>query len=137
MRLWRIPYRWTYRPFHNILWIVTDLRDGVKNIVRWVPRIWFDHDYAWEPLAEIMEYKLERLANAMEHGHHLNGPRDARRCRTCVTLIRRLLADDYFENAVKHHGETQYAYKLALWTQRNDQRHLGKLLGKYLNHWWE
>jgi hypothetical protein len=85
-----------------------------------------------------MEYKLDRLGRSIQYGHHLYGERDARRIRTCVTLIRRLRADNYYwDEAKKVYGETGFAAQLAADNQRNDQRHLGVLLGKYLTHWWD
>ncbi len=138
MKLYRVPYRWLPRTFFsNIWWIVTDIRDGVRNVFRWAPVVWFDDDSDWTHLAIIMEYKLRRWSQFEEsHGHHVTSKRDAKRMLICADLLRRLQADEYFENAVKYFGETVQATKASQRHQSSDQRYLGLILGKYLNHWW-
>lgn len=122
-------------------WLADHWRDiyyGIRNVLRWTPVIWFDEDFDWACLAEVMEFKLNLMAEEFHsHGHHLNSELDARRCRTCAILLRRLIDDNYWEEAIKRFGESRLAATHSSQVQKNDQRYLGLLLGKYMNHWWD
>src|SRR4051812_6087456 len=95
-----VPYRWLPRTiWTNIDSCWWDFRHGIHNLWRWLPVIWFDHDFDWAFTGLILEIKLRRLADCMENGYHLNGARDAKQARTCAALLKRLRDDDYFDNA--------------------------------------
>lgn len=136
----RIPYRWDRpRTFcKNVWWIITDIRDGICNVFRWSKVIWFDSDYDWEYLAEVMEYKLRRMSKGFkEHGHHVNADLDAHRMLVCAELLKRLREDEYWQNAQIRFGKSTLAANHSQMVQKNDQKYLGVILGKYLNHWWD
>jgi hypothetical protein len=137
--MFRVPYRWlpsTILPNLQSCW--WDIRDGVRNLWRWLPVIWFDCDWDWCYLAELMEVKLRRMAEHEERrGHHVTSLLDAKRQRVCAELLRRLREDDYFRNAERRFGHTGLAADFAMQQRRADQRYLGVLLGKYLTHWWD
>lgn len=107
--------------------------------------IWFDADFDWSDTAKILEIKLRRLADCMEYGHHVNGKRDAKQARTCAALLKRLMDDNYFENAGhdfktwprKSDFERRRIAKHSHYMGNQDQRYLGLLLGKYLRNWWD
>lgn len=137
--MFRIPYRWTWRTTWSNLhscWI--DIRYGVRNLWRWLPIVWFDDDSDWSHLAEMMERKLRWSAEHEErYGHHVGSKLDAKRMRICADLLKRLRADEYWGNAAIRFGETTAAAKASQAQQKNDQRYLGLILGKYLTHWWD
>lgn len=137
--MFRVPYRWLPRTFYgNIKWIISDIVDGVKNVIRWTPIIWYDADFDWMYLAQIMEYKLRRMANYEEiYGHHLTSLRDAKNQKICANLLKRLNADEYYKNAKIRFRDDLQAARHCEVVQRNDQKYLGMLLGKYLNTWWD
>lgn len=140
MAIWRVPYRWLPRTFwKNIRSMAEDIFYGIRNVMRWTPVIWFDADFDWEYLAVVMEYKLNRMADALKDGHHVGSEIDARRCRVCAQLIARLRGGivDYADNAKKFFGDTSFAVKRAGEQQKADKRYLGLLIGKYLDHWWD
>lgn len=169
-----VPYKWTRRPWENISHLWHDLTNGIANLVRWFPLVWRDRDWDWSYMAQMMEYKLNRMSDTFsKYGHHKNNKLDAKRCRICAILLRRLLDDEYYELAggararedmahLMEHGfdtepcedhpghvemvrrnepipreEARLYYKRARALQMNDQKYLGILLGKYLNHWWD
>jgi len=105
-----------------------DIRNGIINIFRWIPVIWFDYDFDWEPLAKIMEYKLRRMEKVLRHGNHVGCEKDARRILICAVLLKRLREDNYWEeNKGKN---TNYRAKY-------DQEYCFKLMSKYLRGWWD
>jgi hypothetical protein len=139
MPLFRVPYRWLPSTFwRNIYCIWRDLYIGVYNVFRWIPVIWFDRDWDWVYLADIMEYKLNRMGKTVQDGCHLYRDRDARRIRMAALLLTRLSADDYGENASKafKYGTRPWAREINA-VQKQDQEMLGKLIGKYFTHWWD
>lgn len=139
MSILRVPYRWVPRRYwSNLSYLWSDLTQGVANVFRWIPVIWFDRDWDWCHLADVMEYKLRRMAHLEETvGHHVGSKRDAKRMRVCADLLKRLNDDEYWESAVKRFGETPHAAKFCQQHSENDKRYLGMILGKYLNHWWD
>jgi hypothetical protein len=135
----RIPYRWTWHTFHKNIWsVVDDIYRGIANVIRWAPVIWYDADFDWDYLANVMEYKLRRMANWFdEWGNHVNAEHDARQMRVCAELLKRLRDDDYWENAKIRFGATAQASKYAGRHAANDQAYLGKTIGKHLRCWWD
>ena len=144
--MFRVPYRWLPRtiwPNLHSCWY--DFAQGIRNLWRWLPVIWFDDDSDWDYTAIILEIKLRRLADCMEHGYRTNGKRHARQARTCAALLKRLIADEYFDNAgycrstwpalpnARCRQIIEHAERMA----QQDQRYLGMLLGKYLRNWWD
>jgi hypothetical protein len=137
--IFRVPYRWLSRRFFtNIWWIITDITGGICNVIRWTPVIWFDADFQWDYLAHVMEYKLRRSARLeLTVGHHTNSKRDGKRMLICADLLKRLRADEYWDNAVKRFGESTQAAKFCAAQQKADQQYLGNLIGKHFTHWWD
>jgi hypothetical protein len=137
--LFHVPYRWLPSTFwQNIRHIVYDLCRGVYNVIRWIPIIWLDRDWDWVYLAAVMEYKLNRMAVAIENGCHVGRERDARRIRTAALLCKRMREDNYSDNASKAFGYgTRFWAKEIGAVEKQDQEMLGKLIGKYFTHWWD
>jgi hypothetical protein len=136
----RIPYRWGARPFTNIKWIIEDLFwYGPRNVIRWLPKIWLDADFDYSYLLKLMEYKLSRMADVQAKGFHLNRDRSARQMKVCAALCKRLSNEDsYYRNADK-----VFPMRGKWWSQhitnaqKQDQQMLGKIIGKYITHWWD
>lgn len=111
---------------------------GIKNIIRWAPVIWDDVDWDWTSLATIMEYKLRRSAHLEETiGHHTTSLHDAHDMKICANILKRLLDDNYWENAIIRFGATPQAAKFSMEQQAYDQRYLGLIIGKHLTGWWD
>ncbi len=119
---------------------------GLCNVWRWTPVIWDDQDWDWQFLAKIMEYKLRRMAARFEQGkHHVGTIKEAKRMKVCAELLKRLQEDNYFENAgysrlgwnYKSDAEKTRIVNHMMKMQKNDQAYLGKILGKFLCHWWD
>lgn len=116
--------------------IVLDIRYGLRNLIRWFPIIWFDRDFDWDFLAQIMEFKLRRMALIFDKGYHVGSENDARQCRICAELLKRMTEDNYHENARKAF-RGKFAIDHTMNMAKQDQRYLGVLIGKYLTHWWD
>jgi hypothetical protein len=140
MKLFRVPYRWLPRTaWRNIHGILHDLIHGVRNVLRWIPVIWFDIDWDHSALLQILEYKFRRMAEQFErHGMTISTPQIAKQLRICAVLCRRLNEEEYYENAAKAFGYGTKAWsKECSAVQNQDQEMLGRIIGKYLCHWWD
>lgn len=139
MPIFKTPYRWLPSTINrNISHAVYDIRHGIVNSFRWIPVIWFDHDYDWGFLNTILIYKLERMAKTMENGHLMNCERRARQLRICATLCRRLRDEPYYDIAeMRHPGKGKFWAKMVADLGKQDQTLLGKMIGKYYTHWWD
>ena len=137
--IFRTPYRWTWHTaMGNIWWAITDITDGIRNVIRWTPVIWYDADFDWRYLARVMEYKLRRSAHLeLTIGHHVGSQRDGRRMLVCAELLKRLQEDDYWERAVARFGETKRAADVSSAQHHAEQQYLGSMIGKYLTGWWD
>lgn len=139
MRVFRIPYRWTWRTaWTNITSAVDDVTHGIGNIIRWIPVIWFDADFDWGYLNSILIYKFKRMAKTLEDGPTMSGSRHARQLRICAELCRRMGENVYFDIAAKRYPEQRGKAwgKMINDLKSQDQKLLGKLIGKHYQSWW-
>jgi hypothetical protein len=102
----------------------------IKNIARWIPIIWQDNDFDWTALTRVMRFKMGHLAETMQNGHLVGGPRYARQVRVCIHLLNRMEDNDYYNNPNIGIKGWHEAFM-------RDQKLLGRLIGKYLSCWWD
>lgn len=140
-RFYRIPYRWLPRTFFkNVHFILRDLFwYGPKNLIRWAPVIWLDADFDWSFLAEVMQYKLDRMAKGFHKwGHHTRAEKDSRRIKVCAHLLRRLIEDKYSDNAA-----AGFVYGTKAWADEwkhvaeQDEELLFTIMRKHWRGWWD
>lgn len=140
MKLWRTPYRWMWKTaWTNLRSNWGDLIWGVRNVMRWIPVIWFDADWDYAYLLDIMAYKFRRMAEWHERAQIIaDWEKVARQCRTCAVLCERMSAGNYSGNAA-----SGFVYGTKAWgmeinhVQQQDREMLGRIIGKYLDHWWD
>lgn len=116
-----------------------DIHQGIGNLITWFPIIWQDRDWDWEYLATMMEKKLRHMYELeTRYGYHTTSKRDARNQLICATLLKRLMDDNYFKVTEKVYGRVcTGSVELASANQKHEQELLGKIIGKYLTHWWD
>jgi hypothetical protein len=128
MRIFAVPFRWLPRTFFkNISSCIYDIYRGVRNVYRWTPVIWFDIDFDWEPLAEIMEYKLRRMSKCLNNGWSVGCGKSARETLICAELLKRLREDEIDWKRLKLHERKMRYYN----------EYFGKIIGKRLRWWWD
>lgn len=132
---WRTPAR----TVKNLWYIAQDLFwYGPKNVCRWAPIIWMDADFDYAFLLTVMEYKLRRLSDCLENGHLSNGSRYARQTLIAAALCKRIREDKVYRKSAEvwpENGPHQSRHVLSI--KKQDQEMLGKLIGKYITHWWD
>lgn len=83
-----------------------DIKVGIKNLIEWLPVIWKDRWWDHTFLYEMLRFKLSIMERKIrKHGIHLNAHDDADQIKLCVSLLDRLIDDDYHENAFKNHDK--------------------------------
>lgn len=139
-KFYSVPYRWMPKTFfRNVKSIVEDLFWYVpRNMIRWAPVIWRDADFDWSFLAEIMEYKISRMAEGFEkYGHHIGSEKSARRMRVCSHLLRRLIKNEYFKNTDKGFPRYKYSGTEAGKLAKQDEELLFTIMRKHWRGWWD
>ena len=117
-----------------------NLRYGVENLIRWFPIIWQDRDWDQYYLLRMMEQKFRRMAWLQEkYGSGLYHMRYCRQLRIAALLCRRMMDDEcYHENARKEFVDPSIAWaKEISAVEKQDKEMLGRLIGKYIDHWWD
>lgn len=80
--------------------------DNLCRIVDFIPVLWHDWDFDARPgLYRYMRKKLERLEPCLRNGCHVNGERDARRVQVAISVLDRIIADEYEEKELAPHDE--------------------------------
>lgn len=147
----RAPYRWLYfyngklrsSFFKNISFMWSDLKNGVRNVIRWVPVIWHDVDWDESGLLQIMEKKLRWMEKSSRKWGR--GPATTKKIRVCAELLKRINEDDYFTRAgydpktwdsVPEYQKTQIAQrstKQPSW----DLEYFSKIFSRNVLAWWD
>ena len=114
---------------------------GFRNWLRYARVVWSDEDFDWTGLVEIMAFKFEQMAEVHKNGHLLHREKYERQLRIAAHCCRRMLADEYFEQAgydpEKWPGDAAMIGQRAGWARSSDQRILGKLIGRHICCWWD
>jgi hypothetical protein len=141
-----------------------DIPQGVPNLFRWFVIIWQDRDWDQYFLLRILELKFRRMAELHEnHGHLLHASRYARQLRIAELLCKRMRKSEHdfiaegryplpenwkiwFEDIPdRRHSKicttpdpwAKPRGELAASLGKQDKEMLGRLIGKYLDHWWD
>lgn len=91
-------------PFYKIpgMWFY-NLKNGIRNLVSWVPVIWGDHDFDYHYLLRIMHHKIsmmEKFFNS-DDTHILDADEVAKDLKVCRILLKRIIDDEYILNATE------------------------------------
>lgn len=86
-------------PWYNI-------KNGVLNLIKWVPVIWQDRDWDYIFIYRILYFKLKEMEKYQRRdGIVKNHKKIADQIRLCVLLLNRLLKDEYLDNAFINHDK--------------------------------
>jgi len=76
--------------------IIKDIIQGLKNLIKWFPIIWKDRDWDYRYIYDILKLKLENQAKYIgSKGIHTTAKRDAEIMMTCVRLIDKIKDEEY------------------------------------------
>jgi len=63
----------------------------IKKVLAWLPVIWKDEDWGEHFMVRLLQFKLKRMAKALENGHTQSGPYDAHKIRVVCAHFDRYL----------------------------------------------
>jgi hypothetical protein len=79
---------------------------GIKNLITWFPVIWNDRQWDHIYFLMIVQKKLKLMESSFrKYGHHVGSEKDANKIHYAYLLTKRLIDDNYMENAFKRHTE--------------------------------
>lgn len=77
------------------------IKNGISNIIRWMPTIWRLRDWDAEYLYLLIYKHLSHVEDCLRYnGHGVNSIKDADRIRIAKNLAKRLYEHDYTSNAL-------------------------------------
>lgn len=145
MKLVAFPYRWkTPRlAWKNITHIFWDLRNGMSNIPKFFAAVWWFRPWDWTGMVELLQVCAHEMRLSIEINtvKHVGWERDRQRLLAVEQLCKRLLADDYFDNAGHNNWdklsdhEKHRAAQHASYMENQDAKYLGKML-TFVREWW-
>jgi hypothetical protein len=85
------------------------LKEGVTNLIRWVPVIWRDRDFDEHYLYVILHKKLENMENFFrsEYAYTACANETADQIEEAKDIVQRLIDDAYFTDLVEHIDTTE------------------------------
>lgn len=125
-------FKWDFKHFHR------DVTRGFKNLWRWLPIVWKDHDWDSDYIFEPLKFKIKNTADYIEKNKRFVGwEHEVRYMRICVKLIERIQSQ-YYVDEMHGYWETNMRtelmengnYSLEFDDVRND---LSIYLSKYPN----
>ncbi|WP_297419144.1 hypothetical protein [Clostridium sp.] len=98
------------------------LRRGIHNIIRYIPVIWDDEDFSYEPLYKLMYYKLKFMEDfhRSRYTWAANSDETADEIRIAKVLAKRLWQDDYLTNATIEYDKKWKNEKLFNFVPKNN-----------------
>lgn len=112
---------WEYKIYYPFHWYVKnpyqDHLGGfwrrIKQVIDYVPILWYNYDWDYTGIFELLKKKLERM-----HEIHLNGclvtsDTTAKEIKTCILLLDRIIEDDYgnYKRHEKRFGKPKFYFK--------------------------
>lgn len=77
------------------------IKNGISNIIRWVPTIWKLRDWDAEYLYLLIYKHLSHVEDCLRYnGHGVNSVKDADKIRIAKNLAKRLYKQEYVHNAL-------------------------------------
>lgn len=81
-----------------------DIKQGIRNLVRWFPAVWKDRDWDHIFLYDIMRSKLKMMEKfQFNHGICISHKEISHKIKVCRILLDRLSKDEYLDNALIPH----------------------------------
>lgn len=82
------------------------LKYGIQNCIKYFKVVWEDRDWDYHFWLKMNYAKLKSMEhNIRNNGNHVYCARDADNIKKAMLAIKRLIDDDYHENAFKNHDK--------------------------------
>jgi hypothetical protein len=106
-----------------------------RNIIRWIPILWYDENWDYFFIYNVLQKKLELTRGyLLQDGHLANNEHIASRIQTAINLIEAVKTEKYIDEML--------IFDLKNYEKSVDKHNKAKdLLFKFLNHnlhyWWD
>jgi hypothetical protein len=116
--------------FRKIKTIYYNIKNGISNIIRWIPVIWQLRDWDAGYLYVLIYKHLTHVESCLKnYGHGVNSPKYAKQVQVAKNLAKRLNEDDYLSNALipvkQKYGEAKIHFEKCdngqWWRMINDE----------------
>ena len=106
----------------------------IRTIIKWMPILWYDEDWDFYYVYNILQKKLEFVEKNMLNSSLENNKLYANKIRTAIRLIEIVKEEKYFDEVLMEDDWSKIKKAIA------KQDKAKKLLFNYLNHniesWW-
>ena len=119
-----------------------NIRNGIKNLIKWFPIVWRDRDWDEAYLLTVMEFKFKNMSHLHKnYGHLENSELYASQLARAAELTERIKNDrlHYSEEVEVLHnqGKIREAMELEHELYTKDLDELTTLIKENLHHWWD
>jgi hypothetical protein len=91
--------------------ILRNVKQGIKNLIYWLPIIWKDRHWDHHYIYEILKHKLKAQSKYIgDKDRHTRAKYDAQRMNLCVNLIQKL-EDDYYGLEYMDYAENRHWFE--------------------------
>ena len=130
----RLVYRPSYYFKHPITFIrhvYYDIYNGIRNIIRWTPVIYWTRDYDWTSLLHVMEMQLSIMGKGIQkRDRHVGAQRTARQCLVAAELCKRIRRDEYMP-----YSSDDWCPPIGPWHKRKSKEKFGTKYHKCYNEY--
>jgi hypothetical protein len=136
-------YRWWYDKTSPVRDFYYMIRDGVTNLIEYLPIIWKDRNFDFNYLFILMQYKLKKLEkHHREYGVSKDKDRYANEIKLCINLLERIIKDDYLlivdkPYKINFNKGSKRKYDHADYLREQDLDLLFKYMRKHVEGWWD
>lgn len=122
---------------HDGKYLHLEFKNGVKNLIYWLPVIWKDRNSDSDFIYEVIKHKLSSQSDFIgKNNNHTRALQDAKRMRICVSLIQKLQDSVYSLEYTDYEKERHWfepcedseSYS---WESENIWENYDKLIKKY------
>lgn len=143
--VWEIKFflkKYSVIPYLNV-------KAGIKNLIKWAPLIWHDHDWDYVYLLSIMEFKLKNMAKHTEESdwRSVNDKNYIKSLKITAELCKRISENEYLETEInKYEIDDNFnikdpkglkgTLKRKADLRDEDVRLIGHYFRRHLIRWW-
>ena len=90
---------------------IKKIKIGISNLIYWLPIIWYDRNWDYCYIFDILKHKLNAQADFIEkRNNHFSAEKDVRNMRICSKLCN-LVSEGYYEIDWMSYQNTKYKFE--------------------------
>ena len=110
----------------------------IKNLIRWFPVIYKDHDWDHWFIYQILKTKLKYQSEHLrKYGNHVSADYDADRIDLCIRLIEKVQNEEYIDVSLREPQWSMQSMEAAERKHNKARKLLFKVLEQNIEKWWD